>query len=104
MRARIEHDFFRGAIRQDGFHGPVYGNASPRIYEGYAVIGRVIGDPGLVHEAVRRSRGIFERKFFFDGFWCEGSVGYHEMTMHGMRRARPLGPAGLLGPGGRGAV
>ena len=86
VRAWIEHDFFRGAIRQDGFTGPTYGNASPRIYEGYAVIGRVLGDPGLVHEAVRRSRGIFERKFFFDGFWCEGSVGYHEMTMHGMRR------------------
>ncbi|MSS72493.1 MAG: hypothetical protein EXS64_13520 [Candidatus Latescibacteria bacterium] len=86
VKARIENDFFRGAIRQDGFRGPTYGNASPRIYEGYAAIGRVIGDPALVHEAARRSRGIFERMFFLDGFWCEGSVGYHEMTMHGMQR------------------
>ena len=81
---RIEEDFFRGAVRQDDYHGPAYHNASPRIYEGYAVMGRVLGDPGLVHEAVRRSRGMFERRFFEDGFWCEGSVGYHRMTMRGM--------------------
>ncbi len=84
VKARIENDFFRGAIRQDEYHGPQYGNASPRIYRGYAAIGRVIGDPGLVHEAVRRSVGLFERRFFVDGFWCEGSVGYHRMTMRGM--------------------
>ena len=86
VKARIENDFFRAAIRHDAFHGPTYGNASPRIYEGYSVIGRVLADPGLVHEAVRRSRGLFERKFFPDGFWCEGSVGYHQMTMRGMQR------------------
>ncbi len=84
VKARIENNFFRGAVRQDEYHGPQYGNASPRIYEGYAVIGRVLGDPGLVHEAVRRSVGLFERRFFADGFWCEGSVGYHRMTMRGM--------------------
>ncbi len=86
VKARIENDFFRGCIRQNGFMGPTYGNASPAIYEGYAVMGRVMGDPSLVHEAVRRSRGLFERKFFVDGFWCEGSVAYHLMTMRGMRR------------------
>ncbi|MDP6778009.1 MAG: heparinase II/III family protein, partial [Candidatus Latescibacteria bacterium] len=85
VKSRIEEDLFRGAIRQDGFHGPQYGNASPRIYHGYAVIGRVIGDPSLVHEAVRRSKGLFERRFYADGFWCEGSVGYHRMTMGGMQ-------------------
>ena len=82
--ARIEEDLFRGAIRQDAFHGSQFGNASPRIYRGYAAIGRVIGDPALVHEAVRRSTGLFERRFYVDGFWCEGSVGYHRMTMKGM--------------------
>ena len=86
VRTRIKNDFFLGAIRQDSYHGIVYSNASPRIYRGYATMGRVIGDPALVHEAVRRSRGLFERQFFVDGFWCEGSVGYHKMTLLGMNQ------------------
>ena len=84
-KKRIEDDFFRGAIRQEGFQEITYGNASPRIYVGYAVIGRVLGDPELVHEAVRRSLGLFERQFYADGFWHEGSLGYHRMTMAGMQ-------------------
>ncbi|MDA0709190.1 MAG: heparinase II/III family protein, partial [bacterium] len=84
VKARVEQDLFHGAIRQDRFHEKDYSNAAPRIYEGYAVIGRVLGEPGLVHEAVRMSRTLFERKFYEDGFWLEGSVGYHLMTMRGM--------------------
>ncbi len=87
VRARIENDFFRGAIRQDGFYSPTYDNMSPRIYLGYAAIGRVIGDPAFVHEAVRRSRRLFEVRFFVDGFWCEGSPAYHRATLQrGMGR------------------
>ncbi len=85
VKQRIEDDFFRGAIRQEGFHEITYGNASPRIYVGYAVIGRVLNDPELVHEAIRRSLGLFERQFYADGFWHEGSLGYHRMTMAGMQ-------------------
>ncbi len=85
VKKRIEDDFFRGAIRQDRYHGILYTNASPHIYRGYAVIGRVLGDPELVHEAVRRSIGLFESQFYADGFWHEGSLGYHRMTMAGMQ-------------------
>ena len=85
VRERIEKDFFRGGVRQDDLHGPLYTNASPGTYEGYAVLGRVLGDPGLVHEAVRRSKGLFERWFFVDGSWCQGSVDYHGYTMRGMQ-------------------
>ncbi len=85
--ARIENDFFRGCIRQNDLTGPTYANSSPAIYEGYAVMGRVMGDPALVHEAVRRSKGLFERRSFVDGFWCEGSVGYHQYAYsYGMGR------------------
>ena len=85
VKQRIEDDFFRRAIRQEGFHEITYGNASPRIYVGYAVIGRVLNDPELVNEAIRRSLGLFERQFYADGFWHEGSLGYHRMTMAGMQ-------------------
>ncbi len=86
VKKRIEEDFFRGAIHQDQLHETDYSNAAPRIYHGYIAIGRVLGDPGLVHEGVRQSRGLFERQFYEDGFWLEGSVGYHQMTMAGMEQ------------------
>ncbi len=87
VRARIENEFFRGVIRHEQNYPATYDNMSPRIYLGYAVIGRVLGDPGLVHEAVRRSRRLFEFRFFVDGFWCEGSPGYHRATLErGMGR------------------
>ena len=86
VKRRIEEDFFRGAVRQVEVFPPSYGNASPRIYRGYAVIGRVLGEPAYVHRAVQLSKGLFERSFFVDGFWKEGSVGYHRMTMVGMTR------------------
>lgn len=87
VRRRIEEDFFRGAIRQDAVHGPLYTNASPATYEGYAVVGRVLGDPALVHEAVRRCQEMFARQFFLDGFWSEGTVAYHQATLEHLHRA-----------------
>ncbi|MBL8850844.1 MAG: heparinase II/III family protein, partial [Planctomycetaceae bacterium] len=86
VQRRIEEDFFRGAIRQDGFHGPLYTNASPATYEGYAVVGRVLGDPSLVHEAVRRCRELLARQFFCDGFWYEGTVAYHKGTLNDLQQ------------------
>ena len=86
VRARIENDFFLGAVRQDDYHGPLYTNASPGTYQAYVVLGRVLGNPAFVHEAVRRSLGLFEREYFFDGFWSQGSVDYHMATLRGMQR------------------
>ncbi len=86
VRARIEDDFFRAAVRQDDYHGPLYTNASHHTYEGYAVVGRVLGEPALVHEAVRRSRTLFERWYFLDGFWCQGTPGYHRYATCGMQK------------------
>ena len=87
VKKRIEDDFFRGAIRQDRFsRDHSMATQVPRIsIVGYAVIGRVLNDPELVHEAIRRSIGLFERQFYADGFWHEGSLGYHRMTMAGMQ-------------------
>ena len=83
---RIEDGFFRGGIRQDAVHGLLYTNASPETYEGYAVAGRVMGEPALVHRAVRCAHGLF-RRFSVDGFWCQGSPGYHRYTLTGLLRA-----------------
>ena len=86
VRARIENDFFRACVRQDGYHGRLYTNASPHTYEGYAMAGRVLGEPEWVHEAVRRTETFAQKHFFVDGFWCQGSVGYHRYTLNGLQR------------------
>jgi hypothetical protein len=87
VRARIENDLFRAVVRHEGNYPPTYDNMSPRICLGYAVIGRVLGDASLVYEAVRRSKGLFELRFFLDGMWCEGSLGYHRAAVQrGMGR------------------
>jgi len=86
VKGRIENDFFRGAIRQDQFHGPMYTNASPYTYEGYAIVGRVLGEPAYVHESVRRTRELIGRQFYFDGFWFEGAAGYHQWTLEDLDR------------------
>ncbi len=84
LRRRVEEDFFRGAVRHVRTYPEYYANPSPRIYEGLAVLGRVIGEPDLVHDAARRTQGIFENSFMFDGVWKEGTFGYHDMTMRGL--------------------
>ena len=99
---RIEDGFFRGGIRQDAFHGLLYTNASPETYEGYAVAGRVMNDPALVHRSVRCAHGLF-RRFSADGFWCQGSPAYHRYTLTGLLRvlealAGYSDPPGYLDP------
>lgn len=87
VRARIEDGFFQAAAAHVRAYPEPYANPSPRIYEGLAVLGRVIGDPRAVHEAMRRLQGLFATAFFFDGMWKEGTFGYHDMTMRGAQRA-----------------
>ncbi len=89
VKQRIEQDFFRAAVRHVRSYSENYSNASPSIYWGLAVLGRVIAEPDYVHDAVRRITGIFENSFLFDGFWKEGSVNYHRMTLRGLEA--PIG-------------
>jgi hypothetical protein len=37
-------------------------------------VGRILGDPSMVHEAVKRFREFFPKGFFADGGWREGSA------------------------------
>jgi hypothetical protein len=87
LRHMIEEDFFMGGVRQDAYHGPLFTNASPATYEGYAVLGRVLGKGELVHVAVRRIRKFISQWFFVDGFWREGTMGYHRYTLANLQRA-----------------
>jgi len=87
VKRRIEADFFRGVVTHIRLYPEYYANPSPRIYEGMAVLGRVVAEPDFVHDAVRRIRGIFANSFMYDGVWKEGTFVYHNMTMEGLQLA-----------------
>lgn len=65
---------------------PIYlGNMDPTLITGLAVIGRVIGEPEFVHDALRRAKLILGWQFYPDGIWREASPSYHSQTVHGLR-------------------
>ncbi len=65
---------------------PIYlGNMDPSLIRGLATIGRVIGEPEFVHDALRRARMILHRQFYPDAIWREGSPSYHSQTVSGLR-------------------
>lgn len=85
---------------------PIYlGNMDPSLIDGLAVIGRVIGEPEFVHDAMRRANLILGRQFYPDGIWREGAPSYHSQTVNGLRRCLegPLkgysDPEGYVNPG-----
>ena len=90
VKERIEKDFFRAAVEFVRTY-PIYlGNMDPTIHRGLITVGRVIGEPDIVHDAVTRITQLFTERFFFDGVWKEGAVSYHNQTIGGLRAAIAL--------------
>src|SRR5690606_34500527 len=54
-------------------------------YQSMIRVGRILKEPAMVHEAVKRFREFFSTGFFEDGWWKEGSPSYHDMTINGLK-------------------
>jgi len=86
VRARLEKDFLRPtyeALVVNAFH---VGNVVGYDITSGAMLGRVIGDPAMVHRAVGWMQQNLDEGFFHDGAWHE-SPSYHYMTLGGLRKA-----------------
>jgi hypothetical protein len=81
IRQRIDNDLIRLGYEFATAHKDSYSNMSPGMYTDMIAAGRVIGEPAMVHEAVKRFRTLMSEKFFFDGWWCEGAPSYHAQTV-----------------------
>lgn len=81
----IEKDLLRLGYQVTTANPETYTNVSPSMYSSMIKAGRVLGDPSMVHEAVDRFRSFFSRGFFADGWWKEGTVSYHDMTIRGLQ-------------------
>ena len=65
----IEHDLFRSSAEFVRLQTEEFGEMSLTAYRGLLAVGRLLGDPGLVHEALLRLGAFAERGFYHDGFW-----------------------------------
>ena len=72
MRANVE-GYLRATANYARSYPPYLGNMDPSLIRGFAVIGRVIGEPEFVHDALRRVELILNNRFFPDGNWREAA-------------------------------
>jgi len=86
VRARLEEDFFRETYRALVVNRYHVSNVVGYDITSAAMLGRVIGDPDMVHRAVGWMKQNLDEGFFYDGTWHE-SPSYHYMTLGGLRRA-----------------
>ena len=82
---RIARDLLRLGYEFTTANPEEYSNKSPGMYSEMIRVGRILGDPSMVHEAVKRFREFFPKGFFADGWWKEGTASYHDMTISSLR-------------------
>lgn len=82
---RIAKDLLKLGVEFTTANPEGYGNMEPGMYRNMIRVGRVINDPAIVYDAVRRFREFLSRGFFADGWWMEGSPGYHRQSVDNLR-------------------
>ena len=82
---RIARDLLRMSYEFTTANPETYGNMSPGMYRDMLKVGRILKEPAMVHEAVKRFREFFSSRFFADGWWNEGATSYHNQTINGLR-------------------
>jgi len=78
---RIARDLLHPGYEFATANPETYSNMSPGMYADMIRAGRILGDPVMVHEAVKRFREFFLKGFFADGWWKEGATSYHNQTI-----------------------
>lgn len=70
----IENGFFRASASFVRTQPEEFSEASLQVYRGLLAVGRLLGDPELVHDAVARLDEFAERGFYPDGIWRDGDA------------------------------
>ncbi len=86
VRARLENDLLRPTYHAIEVSPYIVSNVVGYDITSAAMLGRVLGDPAMVHRAVGWIMRNLDEGFFYDGTWHE-SPSYHHMTLGGMRAA-----------------
>ncbi|MBM4112801.1 MAG: hypothetical protein FJ253_05410, partial [Phycisphaerae bacterium] len=79
---------------------PDFSNMDSFQIQGYLDFGRLLRKPELVHEGARRLRAMYRTSFYPDGWWHEGSIGYHADLQNGLRELAENALVGYSDPPG----
>lgn len=73
-----------------------YSNMSPGMYEDMILLGKIIKDPKIAEDGLKRFQEFIKVGFFADGWWKEGTVSYHDQTINNLNnviKAAELDPS-----------
>ncbi|MFO7947531.1 MAG: heparinase II/III family protein, partial [Armatimonadota bacterium] len=79
-KEEIEQDMLYPSVDFARSFEETWSNASPTLYRGLVLYGRVLNEPEYVHDGINRAVGLLRKNYLFDGVWRETTVSYHQMT------------------------
>ncbi len=80
VKQAIEQDILYPSVEFCRSFEETWSNASPILYRGLVLYGRVLNEPDYVHDGINRAIGLLRTNYLFDGMWKETTVSYHQMT------------------------
>lgn len=97
-KQRIERDLFRTIADYMLANPEAYSNMSPRLWGSLVRVGRIVGERRYVDEPAARIRNMLRDRFYYDGFWAEGSPSYGRQTINSLRQVLELRGDGVEDP------
>jgi len=85
VKQAIERDLLRPGVKFVRSFEERWDNASPALYRGLVLYGRILNEPDYVHDGINRASALLRKEYLFDGMWRETTVSYHLMTTSSMR-------------------
>ncbi len=79
MKLHLERELLYYNLSIDDRYPLSYGNTEANRQLGMLTWGQALGDPELVHRAIRFGDGLIKISYFPSAFWHEGSPCYHQM-------------------------
>ncbi len=79
VRLKIERDLLYANLEIADRYPLMYNNTDANLLLGLLFWGQALGDPELVHRAIRFGDGLRKIAYFPSSFWHEGSPSYHMM-------------------------
>ncbi|MBT3380713.1 MAG: hypothetical protein HN406_34255 [Lentisphaerae bacterium] len=99
VKRAIEQDMLYPSVAFARSFEERWDNASPALYRGLVLYGRILSEPDFVHDGINRAASLLRKKYLFDGMWRETTVSYHLMTTSSMRKTFELARGYTDAPG-----
>jgi len=71
VKNRVENDLLRKSVEYVLENPSILSNAEISTMTSMIAVGRAIGEPGYIHEAIHRAKELLDWHFFRDGMWME---------------------------------